>query len=172
MNYVTLYFVVADIGSKEHHKHVVNDSFTFKNEEDEVAYFTDDINLNAFATYYWYFYPFWMNYTKYGINVERTGEQFYYTNQQIFARYLNARLAERLPKVKPFEYELPFKTAFNPKLRYHTGQAVASRPAYLRLSNYDLSYLSDVENYERRVGKLIDLGYALWVSNKFNYYCF
>ncbi|KAJ9574111.1 hypothetical protein L9F63_008525, partial [Diploptera punctata] len=145
---------------KEHHTHVIYQNFTLHNQEDELAYFREDVFLNAFNAYYRYLYPTWFNYTKYGVTVERPGEQFYYMNSQLYKRYMAERYSNDLPPIKPFEYEKPFRTPYNPKLRYHNGEEVPARPDNIYPTDFDLFYLSDIKNYERRVSDAVDFGYV------------
>lgn len=160
---------VADAGVRhEPHTHVITHNFTLHNYEDEVAYFREDPALNAFNAYYRYLYPTWMNYTRYGIEVSRHGEQFYYMNSQIYRRYLAERYSNDMLPILPFEFDKPFDTPYNPKMHYHNGHEVPARPAHLKPTNYDLYYVSDIKHYEARVADAIDFGYIFCVSTKIN----
>ncbi|RDS75648.1 hypothetical protein, partial [Alteriqipengyuania lutimaris] len=151
---------MKNAGSGEHHSHVIPVNFTLRNQDQLLAYFTSDVNLNAFNTYYRYYYPSWYNTTLYGHNIDRRGEQFYYTYKQIYARYFLERLSNDLPDVYPFYYSKPVKSAYNPNLRYHNGEEMPVRPSNMYVTNFDLYYIADIKNYEKRVEDAIDFGYA------------
>jgi hypothetical protein len=88
---------------------VITLNHTVKNTDDELAYFTEDPRLNSFNMYYRLYYPSWYNVTEYGHTIDRRGEQFYYTQQQLSARYSLERLSNGLPDIKPFVYNKPFQ---------------------------------------------------------------
>ncbi|PSN36667.1 Allergen Cr-PI [Blattella germanica] len=142
------------------HTHVIPVNFTLRNQEQLLSYFTEDVFLNAFNAYYRYMYPTWFNYTKYEYDAPRRGEQFYYFNQQMFARYMLERYSNDMPEIQPFTYTKPFKTPYNPQLRYPNGQEVPARPAYMMPQDFDLMYVSDIKNYEKRVADAVDFGYV------------
>ncbi|XP_069705755.1 allergen Cr-PI-like [Periplaneta americana] len=147
-------------GTDKHVEHVIPVNFTARSQEDLVAYFREDVDLNAFNMYFRYIYPTWFNTTLYGKTFDRRGEQFYYTYHQIYARYFLERLSNSLPDVKPFQYSKPLKTGYNPHLRYQNGEEMPARPSNMYPTNIDLFYVSDIKNYESRVEKAIDFGYA------------
>jgi hypothetical protein len=82
---------------------------TLKNTEQQLSYFTEDPRLNSFNMYYRAYYPSWYNVTEYGHKIDRRGEQFYYTYQQIYARYMLERLSNGMPNIEPFVYNKPFQ---------------------------------------------------------------
>jgi hypothetical protein len=57
-----------------------------------------------------------------------------------------------------------FQTAYNPNLRYSNGEDMPPRPRNLFPTNFDLFYISDIKNYEKRVAEAIDFGYVYDVS--------
>jgi Hemocyanin, copper containing domain len=72
--------------------------------EQFVSYFTEDVGVNAFHTYWNMDYPFWANSKTYNMKFDRRGELFYYTQSQLLARYTLERLSNGLGEVKPFSY--------------------------------------------------------------------
>lgn len=99
----------ADAGDTERHSYVITANTTLKNMDDQLSYFMEDPRLNTFNMYYRAFYPSWYNVTEYGHTIDRRGEQFYYTYQQIYARYMLERLSNGMPEPKPFTYNTPFQ---------------------------------------------------------------
>lgn len=108
---VILFCMFAESGTDKHVEHVIPVNFTARSQEDLVAYFREDVDLNAFNMYFRYIYPSWFNTTLYGKSFDRRGEQFYYTYHQIYARYFLERLSNSLPDVKPFQYSKPLKVS-------------------------------------------------------------
>jgi hypothetical protein len=84
-------------------------NYTVRNPEQVLTYFTEDVGLSAYYLYYYYNYPTFFNSTEYDVHFDRRGELFYYTKQQLFARYFLERLSHDLPEVQPFQYDKPFQ---------------------------------------------------------------
>ncbi|XP_069705748.1 hexamerin-like [Periplaneta americana] len=127
-----------DVGLTSPKTYVFPANYTVYNPEQLLNYYREDVGLNTYYAYYFYNYPTFLNETEYGLNFARRGEQFYYTRQQIYARYYLERLSWDLPDVEPYYYDRPFQTAYNPNLRYPNGQEVPVRPyEYSRQNSYD-----------------------------------
>ncbi|PSN58157.1 Hexamerin [Blattella germanica] len=103
-------------------------NYTVHTPEQELNYFYHDVGLNTYYSYYYFNYPTFFNSTEYGVKFDRRGEMFYYTRQQLYARYFLERLSNDLPDVEPLHYDRPFQTEYNPQLRYPNGQDVPVRP--------------------------------------------
>lgn len=147
----------------------INNSPTMK----EMAYFTEDIGLNA---YYYYFnldYPFWMSGEDYGLKKDRRGELFYWVHQQLLARYYLARLSHDHGSIHVFDWEEPVKTGYVPTMRYPNGLEFPIRPAYTHLlynpHNQPHTFhgldnifeIQEIEDYERRIRDAIDVGFVI-----------
>jgi hypothetical protein len=87
-----------------------------KNTENKVFYFTDDVGLNTFNTYYRLYYPSWFNVTKYGRKIDRRGEMFLYKEHQLYSRYVMERRSSGMPDIEPFVYNKPLKVLMSAKL--------------------------------------------------------
>lgn len=91
-------------------------SLTYPNIEQKLAYFTEDIGLNA---YYYYFHthlPFWWNSEKFGEFKERRGEIYFHFYVQLLARYDLERVSNKICDTFKFSWYLPFKTGYYPQL--------------------------------------------------------
>jgi hypothetical protein len=84
-------------------------NYTVYTPEQVLTYFTEDVGLNTYYLYYYYNYPTFFNSTEYDVKFDRRGELFYYTKQQLFARYVLERLSHDLPEIQPFHYDQPFQ---------------------------------------------------------------
>ncbi|XP_069705756.1 allergen Cr-PI-like [Periplaneta americana] len=147
-------------GTDKHVEHVIPVNFTARNQENLLAYFREDVDLNAFNMYFRYIYPSWFNTTLYGKSFDRRGEQFYYTYHQIYARYFLERLSNSLPDVKHFQYSKPLKTGYNPHLRYQNGEEMPARPSNMYPTDIDLFYIDDIKNYESSVEQALSFGFV------------
>lgn len=76
-----------------------SDYYSPLNEEQKLAYFTEDIGWNQYYYYYHLDYPFWMEGEQYGLNKDRRGELYLYMHQQILARYYLERLSNGLGEI-------------------------------------------------------------------------
>ncbi|XP_068081328.1 hexamerin-like [Anabrus simplex] len=131
-----------------------------RNGNDLINYFTEDVGLSTYLTYLNYEYPTWMDVHKYGLNVQRHGEIFYYTRQQLLARYQLERLSTYLPGVETIHLDLdsPVMSGYNPQLRYKNGQEMPARPEGITIHDNDLVDIDEVKNIERRLQDAIDGG--------------
>lgn len=71
-------------------------------------------------------------------------------------------------KVDAVMTRVRFQTAYNPNLRYSNGEEMPPRPKNLLPKSFDIFYVSDIKNYEKRVAGAIDLGYVIDVSVQTN----
>lgn len=76
-----------------------SDFYSPLNEENKLAYFTEDIGWNAYYYNYHLDYPFWMEGEKYGLNKDRRGELYLYMHQQLLARFYLERLSNGLGEI-------------------------------------------------------------------------
>ncbi|CAG9111352.1 unnamed protein product [Plutella xylostella] len=133
----------------------------FDNEEQKIAYFTEDIGLNSFYYYFHAVFPFWMkdNETTSPFT-ERRGEAFYYFYQQLLARYYMERLTNGLGEIPEFSWKLPVKTGYTPNLVAHTLYPFVTRNNYYNLQTpanaHALQYL---ESFEENFMHMLEQGY-------------
>lgn len=93
-----------------------SNSLTYPNDEERIAYFTEDVGLNS---YYYFFHaqlPFWMNANKLGALKERRGEGYFFLYQQLLARYYLERLSNGLGEIPTFSWYSPIKVGYYPML--------------------------------------------------------
>nr|AAA29320.1 methionine-rich storage protein 1 [Manduca sexta] len=96
-------------------------------QEEQMTYFTEDIDLNTYMYYLHMNYPFWMTNEMYGLNKERRGEIVMYSNLQLLARYRLERLGRNMCDIKPLMFNQPLKYGYWPKIRLHTGDEMPVR---------------------------------------------
>lgn len=135
----------------------------------DMAYFTEDVDMNALYFYFNMDYPFWMSGEEYGLDKDRRGELFYWFHQQILAKYYLERLSNNHGSIHIFDWEEPIKTGFVPTMRYHNGLEFPTRPAWIHLMynphnqhhqghDDNVFRLTEVEDFERRIRDAIDFG--------------
>nr|AIO11839.1 hemocyanin-like protein [Coptotermes formosanus] len=151
---------MMNVRNTPQHTHIIPMNYTMKNMENMLWYFTEDMGLNTYHMYYRNLYPSWFNVTEYGHTFDRRGEMFLYVQHQVLARYCIERWANGMACVEPFVYNKALKTAYNPKLMYHSGQVMPPRPSGMMVTNFDTFTIDDIKNYERRVSDAIDFGYV------------
>lgn len=134
------------------------------NPELRLSYFTEDVGLNTYHMYYHLEFPFWLKGEEYGIKAERRGEIFWYTHQQLLARYLLERMSNDLWDMEKFSFERPHIVGYSPNLRYKNGKDLPVRPEHMKLHNIDIVDVELVKDFERRIRDAIDLGYIITVD--------
>lgn len=93
-----------------------SDSLTYPNDEQRIAYFTEDIGFNSFYYYFHAQLPFWMNGNKFGSFKERRGDAYFFFYQQILARYYLERLSNGLGEIPSFSWFSPIKVGYYPMM--------------------------------------------------------
>lgn len=68
--------------------------------EGKMAYFTEDIGLNAYYYYFMLEYPYFLGGNEFGLNKDRRGELFLYMLQQLLARYYLERESNSLGAIE------------------------------------------------------------------------
>lgn len=96
-------------------------------EEDRLAYFTEDIDLNTYYHYFLADYPMWMVDDVFSVNKERKGEIFMYGMQQLLARYRLERLSHEMCDIKSLKLRGVLETGYWPKLRLSNGEDMPVR---------------------------------------------
>lgn len=161
-------YVSPHVHSGEGNTVIINSNYTGwyvnYNDEQKLSYFTEDIGLNSFYYYFHLDYPFWMNGEQFNLKKDRRGENFYYTHQQILARYYLERLSNGLGEIPNFSWNWPVETGFYPSISYHNGMSFPVRPNHFDLKQGDfLQHLTQVEDYESRIRDSIDVGFLMKV---------
>ncbi|XP_076749949.1 phenoloxidase 1-like [Xylocopa sonorina] len=133
-------------------------------EEHRVAYWREDIGVNLHHWHWHLVYPFEGDIRI--VNKDRRGELFYYSHEQIIARYNCERLCNRLPRVKRFiNWHEPIPEAYFPKLdtlvasrtwpARHSGAVLADINRPVDDLNFDIQ---DMERWRDRIYEAIHAG--------------
>nr|CAD7265428.1 unnamed protein product [Timema shepardi] len=128
-----------------------------RNPEDILAYFTEDVGLNAFNSEWNRLYPSWFNTTEYNVNIDRRGELFIYYQKQLLARYFLERLSNNLGDIPSFEEE--YEIGYFPRLRFNNGQSVTGRQQYSTFYDTEAISVQDVKETVSRLRQAIESGY-------------
>ncbi|XP_023017784.2 hexamerin 70a [Leptinotarsa decemlineata] len=148
---------------------------TLDDEQSSLAYFLEDIGVNAFFRDFHNHLPFWMNGTEFGWNYSHfRGHLFYSFYQYIWARYQLERIPLGLDDNEYFNWDLPVTTPYTSNLEYPNGVPFPSRPKFAKLHEYFYNYgqsrwtqsfagfsYSLVNDFERRIADAIESG-ATW----------
>ncbi|KAL4709732.1 hypothetical protein ACJJTC_005535 [Scirpophaga incertulas] len=94
---------------------------------DQVSYFTEDIDINTYMYYLHMNYPYWMTDEVYSVNKERRGEVYMYAQMQLLARYELERLSKNMCSVKPVVWHEMLNDGYWPKIRMHNGESMPAR---------------------------------------------
>ncbi|CAD6994107.1 unnamed protein product [Ceratitis capitata] len=90
--------------------------------EHELAYFLEDVGLNAFYYYYNLDYPFWTKGVEgKELNKDRRGEFWIYTHWQLLTRYYLERLSHNMGDVEVFDMFEAVEHGYYSGLRYYNG---------------------------------------------------
>nr|CAD7568049.1 unnamed protein product [Timema californicum] len=128
-----------------------------RNPENILAYFTEDVGLNAFNSEWNRLYPSWFNTTEYNVNIDRRGELFIYYQKQLLARYFLERLSNNLGDIPSFEEE--YEIGYFPRLRFNNGQSVTGRQQYSKFYDTEAISVQDVKETASRLRQAIESGY-------------
>ncbi|KFB46507.1 hypothetical protein ZHAS_00014498 [Anopheles sinensis] len=103
--------------------------------EEKLAYFTEDIGLNAYYYNFMMDYPYFLGTDKWNFSKDRRGELYLYMYQQLIARYYLERQVNFLGPIEEFDYDFPLKTGYWSKLSYYNGirSSVRDRTTYTEL---------------------------------------
>lgn len=141
----------------------------FSENEYKMAYYTQDVGLNAYFYYYNMDYPVYMDSKKYGLNKDRQGETYFYTYQQLWARfYLEKFSTEGFTFEKnSFSWKYPVETGYQSFIDYESGKTFPTRESNYTFYNAENSYFVErMENLENRYYDLIDSGYFTFPNGK------
>lgn len=130
-------------------------------EDQSIAYFTEDIGLNAYYYYFHIDYPYWMGGHEYNLYKDRRGEWYLFIHQQLLARYYLERLSHGLGHIPEFTWWNKLPTYY-PNIHTYQGYPFVSRgkqyTLYDEYNHHDVDY---VFAYEQRLFDAIDSGYFL-----------
>ncbi|XP_018783757.1 PREDICTED: larval serum protein 2 [Bactrocera latifrons] len=119
----------------------------------ELAYFLEDVGLNAFYYYYNLDYPFWTKGVEgMELNKDRRGEFWIYTHWQLLARYYLERLSHDLGDIEEFDMYESIPNGYYSGLRYYSGVNFPNREnGYSFYHNYNLEYIRLVNLVSQRI---------------------
>ncbi|XP_018323798.1 allergen Cr-PI-like [Agrilus planipennis] len=155
-------------GQQLNEPYIIPTNYTSQNVQHSLAYFLEDIGLNAYYYYFNLYYPFWLGGEEFKMKNDRRGELYYFVHQQLLARYYLERLSNHAGDIPILEYDIPAKTGYRPHLVYSSGTPFPSRenPTYLpRKFDYYESKMTfnnyySVQDLERRIVDAIDAGFV------------
>jgi hypothetical protein len=159
----------ANIATQENRQPVVIEmNFTAGDieEEQRVAYFREDIGVNA---HHWHWH---LVYPSEGdarvVNKDRRGELFYYMHSQIMGRYNVERLCNNLARVRRFgnNFRDIIPEGYFPKIiRSVSNRAFPPRPSNSYLQDVDRPEtnveVADLERWRDRIYEAIDQGFCV-----------
>ena len=145
----------------------LEDQFIVKSFDPELAmvYFREDVSLNVFHTIFNRVYP--TDGPLAYVARRRRGEIFYYTYQQLIARYNMERMSNALPRVKRLKnFSLPIKECYFPKLNSKTTSSNwpgrMKNRCFADLDRKDLVCdLTALSRWRDRILEAIDHGFAI-----------
>nr|AJQ31846.1 hexamerin 2 [Xya japonica]AUO15582.1 hexamerin-like protein 2 [Xya japonica] len=126
--------------------------------EQVLSYFTEDVGFNSYFAYLALQYPAFLNNSYYGVNTYRRGELFYYTLQQLYARYHLERLSYKFPEVDVADYYTKTQYGYAPFTTYPNGYGAPVRPVGVAPVEYDVFSVEGLTNLEKRIRNAIDFG--------------
>ncbi|XP_054722182.1 hemocyanin C chain-like [Uloborus diversus] len=129
--------------------------------EYNLAYYREDIGINAHHWHWHLVYPSTWNAAVTGKTKDRKGEIFFYMHQQMCARYDCERLSNGLPRMIPFHnFHEPLEGYSAHLSSIVNGLTYASRPEGMRLHDIDGIGVQDLERMRERILDAINLGYV------------
>lgn len=128
------------------------------NYDQNLAYFTEDIGLNAFYYHYNFEYPYWTKGPEtHRYSKDNVGELYLYLHQQLLARYYSERLSNDLGEIPHFNIYQNYESGYVSNLRYYNGVSFPDRVDnynFYHSDNYDL--IKNVEFYISRIAEYVD----------------
>lgn len=138
--------------------------------EHRLAYWREDLGLNLHHWHWHLVYP--TDGDPNIANKDRRGELFYYSHQQIIARYNFERLCNHLARVERYsDWQVPIKDAYFPKLdSLVASRAYAGRVKNMVLQDIDIPSqniridIADMVRWRDRIYEAIAAGSITLVS--------
>lgn len=144
-------------------------SYMHFDSEEKLAYYREDVGLNAMYYYRMTDYPFWLGGQEYNLYKDRRGEQYLFFIQQSLSRYFLERLSNGLGVIPDLSLYKTIEHGYNPMLRYHNGDVFPSREdehiCYHDEQNYYGKMLLD--DYIQRISDAIDAGHIMLPDGKY-----
>lgn len=141
--------VVVPANYSDHYGHI--------NEESVLAYFVEDVGLNAFYFYYNLYYPYWASDEQFGLKKDHPGALYFYVHWQLLARYYLERLSHNLDEIDEFSWYGHIKSGYHSHLRYYNGICFPDRDNNYEVYQPHSYHLIDlVDNYNSRILDSID----------------
>lgn len=133
------------------------------NDEQTMSYFTEDVGLNAFYYYFNLDYPFWLGGEDVHVSKDRRGELYFYTIQQLLARYYLERESNNFGDIPELSENYVSQTGYYPSIFHHNGLAFPVRHDNYNYeySEYYTEYVQKAHDYERRIRDFIDYGFVV-----------
>ncbi|KAG5889584.1 hypothetical protein JTB14_010216 [Gonioctena quinquepunctata] len=151
-----------------------NHHLNLDHEQTSLAYYLQDVGVNTFFFNMHINFPFWMNSTEFGWNNIPRGSLYYFSSQNIWARYIMERVPYGYDDIEFLDWDLPVVTPYHSNLVYPNGVPFPNRPKFAKLHEYSYNYGQNrwagnynglshtfVRDLERRIGDAIASG-AIW----------
>nr|CCA94924.1 hemocyanin subunit c [Mastigoproctus giganteus] len=160
----TMYNAYKQATITDPEKEIIVESETTGNVLDpeyNVAYYREDVGINAHHWHWHIVYPSAWNAEVTGKTKDRKGELFYYMHQQMCARYDCERLSNDLPRMVPFHnFHEPLEGYSAHLSSIINGLPYSSRSKGLALHDmHDIS-VQELERFRERISGAINLGYV------------
>merc|ERR1719370_325515 len=131
-----------------------------KNPEQRVAYFGEDIGMNVHHVTWHMDNPFWWE-DRFGYNIDRKGELFFWAHHQLTARFDAERLSNNLNLVDELYWDRPIYEGFAPHTTYKYGGEFPARPDNIQFEDVDgVARIRDLMIWEDRIRDAIAHGYV------------
>ncbi|KAI9581296.1 larval serum protein 2 [Glossina fuscipes] len=128
------------------------------NYDHTLAYFLEDVGLNAFYYYYNVDYPQWSHGpSSHELNKDRRGELYLYLHWQFLARYHLERLSNDLGDVPHLNLYNPYETGHVSNLHYYRGVSFPNRDNqhnFYHEENYEPA--KEYEILTQRIAEFVD----------------
>ncbi|CRK95024.1 CLUMA_CG008510, isoform A [Clunio marinus] len=137
------------------------------NPEQKLAYFTEDVEYNAFYYNFNLDYPHWMEGKPYGLDKDRRGDVYISFHHQLTARYYLERLSNDLGHIPAFNWREPIKSGYYSPLMLHTAKQFNTRPNFYNLyTEGNHKFIQEAEDRERRLRDIVDKGFFMFNGKK------
>jgi len=131
-----------------------------KNSEQRVAYFGEDIGMNVHHVSWHMDNPFWWE-DRFGYNIDRKGELFFWAHHQLTARFDAERLSNNLNFVDELYWDRPIYEGFAPHTTYKYGGEFPARPDNINFEDVEgVAKIRDLMIWEDRIRDAIAHGYV------------
>merc|ERR1719370_1844376 len=131
-----------------------------KNSEQRVAYFGEDIGMNVHHVSWHMDHPFWWE-DRFGYNIDRKGELFFWAHHQLTARFDAERLSNNLNFVDELYWDRPIYEGFAPHTTYKYGGEFPARPDNINFEDVEgVAKIRELMIWEDRIRDAIAHGYV------------